>query len=274
MRKIENFLYHPFQESSFGFFMKDPSISANETNFILEYVDLYDQPIPPPLLSLIYFLVRLLLAIFGEYVNVKVFMKMNHDKGVLATSTKNIAITQMIALLTLLIMDTLNELVYPLHEILGEWFCWSHVFAARLVNLKIGFYSITSCVMRFVFIVHDKKVKAFGKEKAKTLLTYLGEIIPLFICMWGSIHFDKSRTRLGPNLSRCYGLNHVNFFKNLPTLDVLKKRFQGGHVESLDPVLATCIRISKIFYSIVLWLIGFNIVEGIINYKTLIYMNR
>ena len=274
IKTISTHFYQPFQQTFLVFSLSASPFYGNESTFILNDLQLNDQPLPPPLISLVFFLIRLCLLICGWHVNFKVIEKMKNDNGLLAPITKFVAINNCNILLGLVVFETLNEVVYPVNEILGDWFCEFFLNGSRFENFIVAFYSLITAIMRYSFIVHEKGMIAYGKERAKRAFTLLGIFLPLVLAIWASIIFDKNNDTLPINLTRCYGFHTKSFFGDTPSLDLLKHGILRDNEKLLDSIPTIVARVSEILLFTVVVLMGSNIIEGYINYKTLSYLNK
>ena len=72
--KKEN-LYHPFTKSEFGFFVHDTfSKQINTTQYLLEHINLYYQPVEEPTSSIVWIFLRLLFAVVMVFIQFRPFV--------------------------------------------------------------------------------------------------------------------------------------------------------------------------------------------------------
>ena len=70
MMSKRKYLYHLFQNSSFGFLMTN-SLSDDEIihGNIIDSIDLQYQPVQEPAIALTFFLIKLTVIVIGEFIN-------------------------------------------------------------------------------------------------------------------------------------------------------------------------------------------------------------
>ena len=170
-----------------------------------------------------------------------------------------------------------TDFIHPLKDVIGEWFCTS-VWLLLFFHFNIiAFQSFNVALMRYVFIVHDEKVKTYGKEKAIKNFLFMYCIIPLVVVIWGVLE----NYELDPFLyvNRCYGRDHRVFLANTsPTVNsYICGEEMVGHYEG-DSVygqyLTVLKRASCMSRGLVMIFMGCNISEGILYYKMFSHMRR
>ena len=75
-----NHYYHPFKESYFGIFLRDQTSPENITGFSIENVNLYYQPVQEPVIAIAFFILKMVLVIIGEFINIKVLIMTKKGK--------------------------------------------------------------------------------------------------------------------------------------------------------------------------------------------------
>ena len=271
-------MYHPFQTSSFGFSLQNYTAGDNESWNFLDNIDLYHQPIPSLEISMTVFFIRSSLAIIGEYVNVKLYLKLKDETGILTDILKLNTITQMVMIPLHLLLYTTTDFIHPVNEIIGEWFCIIGWFVLLWGWQIVHFHSFIVGLMRFMFIVKSEKVQKTGRENMKNAFYYISIFIPLVIVLWGLVHFTKE-VRASPNVSRCYGVDHRIFLADTSSLSILTEDYTDlvtdinidGPLEIVRSILN---KLSNLLHRTILVLNGLSLSEGFLNYMTLSYMNR
>ena len=172
--------YDAFKNSSFAVLTKGLTDPKNVTGFVLDDVNLYYQPLESPYISLTFFGLKLISIIIGEGIGIKLLTMMKKENGLLTEITKLFVISQMILHPILLFFDLTINLVYPVNEVIGNWFC-SLGWLCWGIFMRIGLnHSFMVALMRYFFIVHENRVKAYGKKRAKRIFLILAIAIPLF----------------------------------------------------------------------------------------------
>jgi hypothetical protein len=130
--------------------------------------------------------------------------------------------------------------------------------------------------MRYTFILYDKKVEYFGKERAKNLFLWLNIFIPLIMTVWrgiGSPGLDPIAF-----MNKCNGKHHEVFLMETSTLNVLKQGF--CYMKSYDKngifgeLLGIMRRMSCVAMISIWSIMGFNITEAILYFIILRDINR
>ena len=252
--------------SFFGVFIDDVTQSVNLTKYnIFEEVDLFYQPIETPLVASVFFLVRLIVVFISEIVNVKVFLQIKKETCLINDVAKVFTCTQMVFLPLWLVYNTSTDFFHPLNEIIGQWYCTFGWFFIHLCGTIIAFHSFVIALMRYLFIVHDKKVENFGKTKAKKIIMYSTVIIPLLVVIWEAT--NGSDLDVMSVVNKCYGKDHKIFLIERTTSEVFKSKFceYDGYDEqeegssSFTKTIAIIRRFSCIANKIVLVIMSINI---------------
>ena len=276
MLPFREYLYHPFTDSSFGILLKNQSFPASITGFQVTDVDLYYQPLQDPVIAIVFFVLRLFIVIAGEFVHVKVFILMKKENGIAKDVTKLFTITQMIYWPFWLLFSTSTDFVHPLNVVVGQWYCFSGWFIFWYCWTTISFHSFLVALMRYFFIVHDKKVEAYGKDSAKKWFFLLSIIIPTVLTIWGIL--ENAELDATSFINKCYGKHHKKFLLETSTLHTIKRNFcEFETFEGDGPfgkIFATLKRITCITKTIFFLVMGFNFTEAIVYYKIFRHINR
>ena len=274
--RAEN-LYHPFRNSSLGFFLKDTATSP-ETTFgqIIWDIDLYHQPIQIPLLSLIFFIIKLFLLSVGEYLLFRVYITIKKEAGLVKNVTTVFICAQLIFWPLWVFFATSTDFIHPLNQVVGEWYCSSGSFLFYFLGTIITSHSFITAVMRYVFVVQREKVEQCGKENLKKGFLFLSVFIPLLVATWEGI--ESAELDSMSFINKCRGKHHMVFLVETSTLNVAKRHFcsfekydTAGILGELSAILS---QMSCITNKIVQITIGLNIAEGFLYFRTLSYISR
>ena len=266
--------YDAFKNSSFAVLTKGLTDQKNVTGFVLDDVNLYYQPLESPYISLTFFGLKLISIIIGEGIGIKLLAMTKKENGLLTEITKLFVISQMILHPILLFFDLTINLVYPVNEVIGNWFC-SLGWLCWGIFMRIGLnHSFMAALMRYFFIVHENRVKAYGKRRAKRIFLILTIVIPLF-------QFILQAADGSPRLSfikKCYGEFHKAFLIENSTFNVLKHKFlKLGTYEAngfMNSFYEMGKKMCKIIEATLFVIMGFNISEGVMYYKIFSHMHR
>jgi len=279
-RSKDKYFYHPFENTSFGVQISDNSFWGHDdkgTN-IIDEVNLYYQPVQNPVVGILFFLIRLPLVILGVSLNLKVLDLIKKESGIANDVTKLTSIVAIILGPFWLLFTTSTDLMNPLNEIIGDWYCnfgWFMIyFCWNIASLN----SLIIAMMRYCFIVHsDTFARGDNKRKAKRCFLIISVLIPLMMVVWSGV--EGSELDMMSFINKCYGKHHKTFLIETSTLDVMQRNFcafdsydtAGG---ILGQIWAMFRRISCIGRTVVLILTALNVTEAIIYYATFSHINR
>ena len=273
-----NNVFHPFSNSSLRFLDYNNAKSQENENFsfILEHIDLYFQPVHPPITCSLLLIYYTSLIFIGEYLHFKVLLVVKKDNGILKTVSRIFALAQMVFWPVIFLLITATSLVHPLAGIIGEWFCTTTWFLAYYLQFVVSSHSLIAASMRYCFIVHTEKVEKYGTQKAKKFFLLLYICIPVFMTFWTAN--NGKETDLMSFFNKCYGKHHKKFLLETSTLHTIKRNFcEFETFEGDGPfgkIFATLKRITCITKTIFFLVMGFNFTEAFVYYKIFRHINR
>ena len=80
--------YHGIQISSLLFFIEDRTIPNHSYGFVLQDINLYQQPLQSPNVAVIFFVIRMVVILYSKYIVYRVFKKLKSETGILRDVTK------------------------------------------------------------------------------------------------------------------------------------------------------------------------------------------
>jgi hypothetical protein len=266
--------YHSFKNSSLAILRESLTDTENITGIVLKDIDLYYQPLESPLVSITFFVPKLISVLIGEGIGIKVLATIKKEKGLLTQITKVFLLYQMILHPAQILTDLTINLIYPVNEVIGDWFCalcwflWGFGTGIVLNN------SFMAALIRYFFIIHETKVKTFGKKRAQRIFLVLSIAIPLFQFILQVVDGSPRYSYI----KKCYGEDREAFLVETSTLKVLKSKFlklekyetNGG----IDSIYEMGRRICKVLEATLFVMMGFNITEGVMYYKIFSHMLR
>ena len=269
--------YHPYSGEYFGFY----SVHKHENEihshgFVLEDIDLYYQPLPEPIEASLFHILRLILAMIGWIINIKVWKMLDKENGLVKDVTKIYTIALMIGSTMLSIFWASTDFLHPVNEIIGQWYCDLGWFVLYTSWFTMSFYSLIVSTMRYLFIIQEKKVEMYGKEKVRKIFYFLSFLLPLLLMIWSVT--DKSDVDAISVFNKCNGNHHKVFLFDTSTLNVAKRNF-CEHVEyddegSLGRIIAAFRRYACIIRTLLILFMGFNFAEIYIYFKILTHIYR
>ena len=272
---LKNF-HHPFETSDFGFSIENYAPSDNTSVFLVDDIDLYHQPVPDPKLGIIFFMIRTTIIIIGEFIQFKVLKLVEKENGLVNKIAKLYILTLMISSPIWLVFLTTTDFVHSLNEILGKWYCTSMRLFVYLSFSIIAFHSVSVAFMRYFFIVHEKKIKVYGRKKIEHLFLLLNFFVPVVLVVWDQ--FDATDLDAMSFLNKCNGLYHKVFLVDTSTLNVVKRNFCQHKIDNengpMDEMFVAFKRFSCIARKSLIMILGFNFTEAILYYKIFSYIKR
>ena len=259
-------LYNPFTNTYLGFSLSEENSQENNTLFIIDNLDLYYQPTELPSSAISLFVIRFPLFCLGIFIQIKLFRMVRKEKGLVNEVTQFYSITSMSISPIWLLFVTTTDFLHPLKDIIGRWFCIFGRFTIYFHFNMLLFHSFIVALMRYFFIVHEEKVKKFGKDKTKKVFLFLAISFPIIFLVWGAIENQDIATLIF--LNRCYGIIDKVFMAELTTGKNLGCVFSNGGY--LDIIL----QITCITKGIVFILMCLNVSEAIIYYRIFSHITR
>ena len=270
-------LFHPaYKESYLGFFI-DSKTSTEKLALpvTFEDIDIYYQPLQPPLVIIGIMLIRIIVVILAEFVQFKAYLQIKKENGLVTQVAKVYLIVLMVAGPYWLIYTTIIELIYPVHEVIGDWFCSGAIFIGYVIFFIQANHSFIVASLRYLFIVHEATVKSYGKEKVRRIFLILSIVLPILLILWEIPLFNEFDAMSFNN--KCKGLDIKMILLETSTLSVAKRNFcdYGPFGETFNSGSLDTIRyISCILRTCVILFLNFNITEGILYYLIISHMIR
>ena len=276
MEIIKSHGYNPFNRSSLGFISADKTSKSRSKGFMIEDINLYHQPVEGPDIALLFFLVKLTVLIIGLKVNLKVLKVMKRQNSLLTEITMVLTYAQIIICPLNLIHSTTVVSIHPLNEVIGNWYCHLASVLIDIYGILILSNSMFCAMMRYVFIIEHARIRAYGRERVKRYFLILYIVNCLIGVIW--VRIEGPELSIIQNVNKCFGKDHKMFLLETSTMNVLKHRFWEYSVSRSGDFYQEAIQIlrsiSKACRMTLFCVMGFNVIEGILYYKIINYMNR
>ena len=267
-------MYSSYNNSYFGFFLKGSSQNIN--GFLVDDIDLYHQPLQRPLVAVISFLIKSTIVLLGEYVQLRVLRLIKSENGIANKICRLYILALMILGPYWLVFSTTTDLIYPVNQVIGQWFCSFGWFFMNFCFTIVSFSSFIIALMRYFFIVWREKADTYRKEKVKKIFLFLSFIVPLIMTVWMVI--DATEIDALSFVNKCYGIDHKVFLIEESTLNVSKRKFctyeQYDELGYYGQIIALARHISCMTRTAVMIILCFNFTEGLIYYKIFTHMIR
>ena len=274
MHSIKVNTYNPFTKSFLGFSFSSNFSNENYSFNLLDNLDLYHQPLEHPSTAISLFVARFLIIFLGELVLYKLFKMVRKENGLVNEVTQFYCIALITNLPICLLFMTITEFLYPLKNIMGQWICsLMRVVFYTIFNVVI-FQSFVVALMRYCFIVHEEKVKSFGKKKTKNVFLFLNVFFPCLFIVWGFI--QNQELDAFKFINSCYAIDHKVFLAEVINETPGKHLFcvfdkTDGKYEYILTLISY---ISCMTKQVILILFGMNVFEGLIYYKIFSHITR
>lgn len=267
--------YNPYFQNTINLF--NPTSFTTESSVYVETisnVDLYYQPLQNPTHSITYVIICIIIIIIGEYVHIQVLAFLSRENSFVKEILEVFMYTQMVYWPVTVILQAPTEFVYPLREIIGEWYCIiKHLWVVYGMTCVLC-HSFVAGLTRYVFVVHNERALKFGKERTKKMFFWVSILMPLVVTTWGFFHLQYLAAV--SRFNKCQGIHHNQFLIENSIEHTTKRNFcffEGYKNDDWDiqPVLK-CLSCASIF--IVYATMASNLVEGWLYWRTVKHSNR
>ena len=133
---------------------------------------------------------NLILFSLGTFIQLKIISTCRKEKD----KTWKIDITHSVGMMVLFFFSIMFEkltIYFPAFpEYTGSWICYVAAFIYSFGAYVMLFHSLVISVMKYIFIVHQRKVRMFGEEKTKNIFFWINVLHPLFLTIPTIYFFD------------------------------------------------------------------------------------
>ena len=205
---------------------KFDTTSTDQESIFLSFtdIDLYRQPVLPPICSLVVIpIIKLILVGFGIFIQLRTLQMLKTETSVnnrmMVTQAKIHTIFWPIW--TLAVM--LTESIYPLGNLITAFGCHFLKFYIYFSLFSFIFYSFYASLLRYLFCIHTARVTQFGREKLVKILYWMFYIHTfLWTIYTHATTFDMDHL---PVINSCLGIQHKVFLVENSGLNMLKRHF-------------------------------------------------
>ena len=260
--------HKPFRNSFFVFHLINNTSPTNMNGYLIENIDLYSQPLENPAVAVTFCFLKLVSIFIGVLLGYKVLHMLKTDVKLLSDVTKLLIITQMtLPLIATVLFDLPVDLIYPANEIIGEWYCTLGWIINKFIVGIVLNNSFITAVIRYVFIVQEKTVDTYGKDKIKRFFLYLAILLPFFPMILEAVG-GHPRTSY---INKCYGNGHRHFLADTNRSWKTETTDVNDSIDFLFDTRKIIFRIVEIMWFIIL---NSNITEAFVYYRIFSHMNR
>ena len=210
----------------------------------------------------------------GTYINWKIISVCRKVKDKTWQQDVVHSISMMSALFVMVVFENISNVVEVLSEYTGGvWVCYIPAFFYSYNTMIGGFHSFSISLMKYVYIVHNEKVRDFGEEKLKKIFFWTYMFHPLLLTIPTVILLDFEAST---SLMSCFGVEAK-----------LKDRYEGDKLgpmflckltldvdESENSLLYLVTQGFCTFKMIWVLMLSSNIPEAYLYFKIFQYMRR
>ena len=266
--------YNPFLGDTIGLFDQSSSASQHWYGETMTDVDLYYQPLQTPTLAVVYLILKSIIIIAGEYIHIRILNFFRHENFLVNDLLKLFLYVQMFYWPVVVLFKASTDFVYPLQEIGGEWVCnfgWWWIILGMTI---IFFHSFMVGLLRYLFVVHNKWINSFGKERVKRAFLWASILIPIFCTIWR--FYSRPELSAISSLNKCKGITHKAFLienrihktAQIPFCGFGKYDEDGGEIIAILKMTACTLN------CVILAIMGLNLIEGLFYWKTVKHANK
>ena len=161
---------------------------SKHSSFNITNIESFDSGVPVS--AIIHILVQVLLFCAGLFIQIKIILVCKKEKD----KTWQIHISHSIVLIiyyTFTIpFDAITYFIPFLSQYTGHWLCYIASFITLYGYYSAGAHTLLISVMKYVFIVHDKKVREIGEDKIKKAFFLINLAHPLLLTILTMITSD------------------------------------------------------------------------------------
>ena len=243
-------------------------------NEVITDINLYYQPTRQPVVAIIFFILKCIIIIVGEYIHMHILDFLKLEGGLVSDILKMFLRVQMVYWPVTVLFGTTTDFFHPLQDIIGEWYCKFGYFWIVGGMTLIVFHSFIVGLMRYIFVVHNERVVSYGKEKAKKMFFLASILIPVFVTLWG--HLNGRDPSAITSLNKCYGVHHKVFLIENRGDSTMRRNFCLFEDDDEEPgqFLTTLRKTSCTLRSALYAIMGFNVVEGLLYWRTVVHANK
>ena len=267
--------FNPYLQDTIAFYTQSSySLTSTSHADILLDVDLYYQPLQSPVFAISNLLISVIILIVGEYVHIQVLKFLRYQTSLVKEILQAFMYIQMLYWPITVFFQGSTKFIYPFRQIFGDWYCITGKIWVTYGMTVILFHSFIVGLTRYLFVVHNEKVLAFGKDRAKNMTFWTSILMPLVVTIWGV--FTPRQTAGFSSFNRCEGIHHDVFLIENNFGSTAKRNFcffenynEDGH--NIPPIVK---KVSCTLYSIVYSIMASNLVEGLLYWRTVRHSNR
>ena len=155
-----------------------------------------------------YWFLSLIMALviypLGSYINWKIICICRQVKDKTWQQDIVHALSMMSALFVMVVFENVSNYFTKLSDYTGGvWICYIPAFFYSYNTLAAGTHSFFIAFMKYIYIVHNEKVRGFDEDKLKKIFFLIYSIHPLFFAIPTVILLDFEAST---SLLRCFGV--------------------------------------------------------------------
>ena len=203
----------------------EANLSRQEDEFLLfTNIDLYRQPVLPPILSLIVIpIIQIIFVASAIFIQYRTWQMLKRETSVNNLMMVTQAKIHIIFWPNWALAVTFTESFYPLDNLITPYACHMLKFYIYFCLFSFILYSFYASLSRYLFCIHTTRVTKFGREK---LIKILYWIFYIHTFVW-TVYTHATSFNMDhlPIINSCFGVQHNIFLMESSTLNMLKRHF-------------------------------------------------
>ena len=204
------------------------TLARQEDEFLLfnyiDDVDLYRQPVLPPMLSLVVVpIIQLIFVSSAIFIQYRTLQMLKRETSVNNLMMVTQAKIHVIFWPNWALAVTFTESFYPLDNLITPVACHMLKFYIYFCLFSFILYSFYASLSRYLFCIHTTRVTKFGREKLMKILYWIFYIHTFVWTVY--THTTSFNMDHLPVINSCFGVQHNIFLMESSTLNMLKRHF-------------------------------------------------
>ena len=151
--------------------------------------------------------VLVLLFLIGVYLQVRIIMVSKQDKEMTWKIDIGHSVVMIIYYAFQISFETSVHVIPKLTQVTGSWFCHFAKFIKLYGMVAIVGHSLFIALHKYLFIIHDEKIRKFGMEKAKKISLWIYILHPAIGAL---AYMVRPHFRAISSINRCHGLHFLD----------------------------------------------------------------
>ena len=250
------------------------STTSISTNFPAD--DLFEPSsefIKPDICQIVHIISQIIIFCMGLNIQVNIIYACNEEKGKTWKIHVSHAIITTVYYGFFIPFQSVTTFVPSLSIYTGSWICYVASFVSFYCYHAIVFNSLQVAIMKYVFIVHALKARAYGEAKIQKIFFWINTMLPLVLAI---IALLTTNFQTRSALKSCFGgtVHHSLIPNDSPSRSMNFFTCANLRRSDYDAVLYYILQFLCVARKITNWIIVSNIPEGYFYYKIFSAMKK